>query len=227
MSRERYDAVIVGVDGVLVEPIDSDRARLAIEKAFRAFGIDRPRREHVDALLDASPEELEAVCGAYDVAAETFWPECDRHLARAYRRALHRGEISLYNDVATLQSLRTDCDLAVVSDRQGETIDYLLEFFGIAGLFETVSGRHPTVEGLEYKKPNPQLIEHALADLGVEAARTLAVGDSDADVEAARGANVDAAFLRRSHWAGYVLEGEPTHEIASLTELPTLHPGVE
>lgn len=227
MTRERYGAVIVGAEGVLVEPIDPDRSRLAIEKAFRAFGIDRPRREHVDALLDPTPEELETICGTYDVAAEAFWPECDRHLTRAHRRALHRGEISLYNDVATLQSLGADRDLAVVSDRRGETIEYLLEFFGIDGLFEAVYGRDPTVEGLAYKKPDPHFLERAVADLGADPERTLAVGDSNTDTEAAKRATVDSAFLRRPHRTGYVFEGQPTHEIASLAELPTLSPEVE
>ncbi|PSP61090.1 hydrolase [Halobacteriales archaeon QH_8_64_26] len=226
-ARERYDAVVFGADGVLVAPTDPDRSRLAIEKAFRTFGIDRPRREHVDALLDVAPEELETICEVYDLEAESFWPECDRRLARAHRRALHRGEKPLYNDVAALQSLGVDRDLLVASDHQRETIEYLLDFFGIEELFEVASGRESGVEGLEDKKPSPHPLERALMDLGVEATRTLAVGDSNADIEAARGANVDSAFLRRPRCAEYVLDSRPTHEITSLTELSTLRPEVQ
>ena len=122
---------------------------------------------------------------------------------------------------------RADRDLLVASDHQRETIEYLLDFFGIEELFEVASGRESGVEGLEGKKPSPHSLERALTDLGVEAARTLAVGDSNADIEAARGANVDSAFLRRPRCAEYVLDSRPTHEITSLTELSTLRPEVQ
>lgn len=224
MVRGRYDAVLFGADGVLVGPTDPDSARLAIEKALRAFGVDRPRRDHVDALLEVTPEELARICGTYGLDPETFWPERDRRLARTQQRALHRGQKPLYNDVATLQSLTTDRDLGVVSNNQHETVEYLLDFFGIKGLFETFYGREPTVESLRLKKPNPHYVERALSDLGADAERTLYVGDSESDIEAARRANVDSAFLRRPHRTEYALDARPTHEITSLTELPDLRP---
>lgn len=229
MARRRYDAVLFGADGVLTGPTDPDTFRLAIEKAFRAFGIDRPRRDHVDALLGVTPDELARICGTYGIDAETFWPEVDRHRARAHQRALHRGKKPLYNDVATLQSLGTDRDLAVVSDDQHETVEYLLEFFGIEGLFETFYGREPTVEGLGLKKPNPHYLERALSELGADrdVIEALYVGDSNADIEAAERANVDSAFLRRPHRADYVLDSRPTHEITSLAEVPNLRPGID
>ena len=224
MVRGRYDAVVFGADGVIVGPTDPDTSRLAIEKALRTFGVDRPRRNHVDALVGVTPEELTRICGAYGLDPETFWPERDRHLARAQQRALHRGQKPLYNDVATLQSLGTNRDLAVVSNNQHETISYVLDFFGIGRLFETYYGRESTVESLRLKKPNPHYIDRALSDLGVEGTRALYVGDSDSDIKAAKRANVDSAFLRRPHRAEYTLDARPTHEIPSLAELPDLAP---
>lgn len=225
MASGRYDTVVFDADGVLVAPTDPDTSRLAIEKAFRTFGVDRPQREHVDALVGVTPEELARICETYGVAPETFWPERDRHLVRAQRRALHRGRKPLYNDVATLQSLGTDRDLAIVSNNQHETIEYVLGFFGVEGLFETVYGREQTVEGLRRKKPNPYYVERALSDLGVRNERVLFVGDSNCDLAAASEAGVDSAFLRRSHRAEYALDTRPTHEISSLTEVPDLRPG--
>jgi HAD superfamily hydrolase (TIGR01509 family) len=219
--------VIFDADGVLVAPTDPDTSRLAIEKAFRAFGVSRPRREHVDALLGVTPEELARVCAAYDIDAETFWPERDRRLERAQRRALHRGKKPLYNDVATLRSLRTDRDLAIVSNNQHETIGYVLDFFGIDGLFETFYGREPTVEGLRVKKPDPHYLRRALSDLGARDEQALFVGDSNVDIEAAREAGIDSAFLRRPRRAEYALDSQPTHEIMSLTEVSDLRPGTE
>jgi len=224
MAPRRYDAIVFGADGVIVGPTDPDTSRLAIEKALRTFGVDRPRRDHVDALLEVTPEELARICGAYGLDPETFWPERDRHLARAQQRALHRGQKPLYNDVATLQSLETDRDLAVVSNNQHETIGYVLDFFGIERLFETYYGREPTVESLRLKKPNPHYLERALSDLGVEKSRALYVGDSESDIEAADRANTDSAFLRRPHRTEYALGSGPTHEITSLAELPALAP---
>jgi phosphoglycolate phosphatase-like HAD superfamily hydrolase len=53
-----------------------------------------------------------------------------------------------------------------------------------------------------------------MADLGIE--RPLYVGDSESDVEAARRAGVDVAFLRRTHNAERSLSVEPTYEVTSL-----------
>ena len=227
MAQGRYDAVVFDADGVLVAPTDPDTSRLAIEKAFLTFGVSRPRRDHVDALIGVTPEKLTRICGAYDLDPETFWPERDRQAVRAQQRALRRGKKPLYNDVATLRSLGVDRNLAVVSNNQHETIRYVLDFFGIDGLFETFYGREPSVEGLRRKKPDPHYLRRALSDLGAEKSAALYVGDSNSDIEAARTVGIDSAFLRRPHRAGYTLDPRPTHEISSLAELSDLRPEVE
>jgi len=56
----------------------------------------------------------------------------------------------------------------------------------------TVRARAPTVESLAERKPDPGLLEAAMADLG--SSDPLFVGDSESDVRAAARAGVDVAY---------------------------------
>jgi phosphoglycolate phosphatase-like HAD superfamily hydrolase len=123
--------------------------------------------------------------------------------------------------VAALPDL--DVPLGVVSNNQHETVEHVLDVFGLGDVFETAYGRDPDARGVRRKKPSPYYLNRALADLadfGVENA--LYVGDSNVDLVAASRAGVDAAFVRRPHRADYSLVREPAHELTSLSELGRL-----
>jgi phosphoglycolate phosphatase-like HAD superfamily hydrolase len=78
-------------------------------------------------------------------------------------------------------------------------------------------GRQLTLQGLQRCKPNPHYLEKAIADL--ESERPLYVGDSRSDVAVAARLEIDSAFIRRPHREEYVVEPEPTYEVASFEEL--------
>lgn len=78
-------------------------------------------------------------------------------------------------------------------------------------------GREPTVAGAHRRKPDTDYLDRALSDLGTRDA--LYVGDSETDVETARRAGVDSAFLRRPHRTDATLSVEPTDEFDSLAAL--------
>jgi HAD superfamily hydrolase (TIGR01549 family) len=215
-----YDAVVFDNDGVLTRPTTSATVRAAVRAAYRDCGVE-PTAETVDAAVEGALGRVATVCSDHGVDHEDFWRRRESRAAAAQRRAMETGAKPLYDDVASLADL--DVPLGVVSNNQHETVEHILDVFDLNDVFETAYGRDPDVRGLRRKKPSPYYLNRALSDLaelGVENA--LYVGDSNKDLVAAARAGMDSAFVRRPHRAEYSLSRDPTHELASLSDLGRL-----
>ncbi len=214
-----YDAVVFDADGVLVEPTAGPTLRRAIRRALDEHGVSDVPDDVIDGLRASTRSELQRVAERYDLDDPAgFWAARDNHASAAQRAAIRRGEKALYDDVEAVLDLPVP--LAVVSNNQQATIDFLLAHTGIADHFDPVFGRQPTLEDMGRKKPAPHYLNRALDTLPAE--EPVFVGDSNVDLAAAEAAGIDAAFIRRGHRADYTLEYEPAHEIESLEELPPL-----
>ncbi len=209
-----YEAVVFDDGGVLTVPTHTEVHREAVRAAFAEFGVE-PTTEGVDGVVHGSFTRVRRVCELHGVDPEEFWPRHEAYAAAAQREALERGLKRRYDDFDALADL--DVPLAVVSNQQQATVEYLVEAFGLDDLFEVAYGREPTVEGFRRTKPSSHYIERALSDLGAESA--LYVGDSNVDVVAADRAGIDSAFVHRPHRADYALAADPTYELESLRDL--------
>ncbi|WP_336343699.1 HAD family hydrolase [Halalkalicoccus ordinarius] len=209
-----YDAVLFDNDGILVEPTDRAVLREAIRKTYAEFDVD-PSAEEVEELMGITTETLEGIANEYGLDPAEFWYRRDMNASEAQCELIRNGGKPLYEDVPTLSKL--SADLGVVSNNQHRTIEHILEFYELDGLFETHYGREPTLEGIDRKKPSAYYLERALTDLDTRNA--LYVGDSGVDVLAAAEADVDCAFVRRPHRNGYELPAAPAYEIESLEDL--------
>jgi HAD superfamily hydrolase (TIGR01549 family) len=214
-----YDAVVFDNDGVLVDTTAYDVLHEAAWQAFDEAGVDDPDPEHVEEIVvGVTPESLLAVCDAYDLSVEEFWRIRDRTSHEAQREYVHSGGKPLFDDVPTLSDL--DLPMGVVSSNQQETVDFLLDHFGVSELFDTAYGRQPTVADLRRKKPDPHFLERALSDLDAEDA--LYVGDREDDITAAVNAGMDSAFIRRPHRKYHDLSVQPTYEVDDLHDVRAL-----
>lgn len=211
-----YDAVVFDNDGVLVGRTSYDVLQEATWNAFDALSIDDPDPDDVDSMVvGVSPEELVTVADRYGVTPEELWAARDLHAHEHQRREIRSGRKDLYSDVSVLHDI--DSPMGIVSSNQQQTVDYVLDHFGVRDLFETTYGRKPIPESLRRKKPNAYYIEQALADLGAETA--LFVGDNESDVKAANNAGIDSAFIRRPHRRDFDLSVTPTYDVGDLHEL--------
>ena len=212
---DRYEAVVFDNDGVLVEPTDCAVLVEAVVDSFRAFdvAVDRSfaRRTIVD---DGVPVEAARDHG---LDPEAFWHHRELAASLAQQAHVREGGKPLYDDVSALESI--GLPLALVSNNQHATVEYVLAHHDIGHLFESARGRAPTLAGAARRKPEPDYIEAALADLGTTDA--LYVGDSETDVVAAQRAGIDAAFLRRDHVEHVDLSVEPTFEVPDIDTLWT------
>ncbi|WP_277543016.1 HAD family hydrolase [Haloarcula laminariae] len=213
MSESDYDAIVFDNDGVIVEP--TDRAVLvdAVVESLEAFDLDVGRAFAERTVAnDAVPAETVREHG---VAPEPFWHHRELTASLAQQSHVRDGGKPVYDDVVALGDL--DVPLALVSNNQHATVEFLLAYHDLGDLFVSARGRAPTLAGAAKRKPEPHLIERALDAVGTGDA--LYVGDSEKDIVAARRAGIDSAFLRRSHVDHVELSAEPTFEAADLHEL--------
>jgi len=211
-----YDTVVFDNDGVLVGRTSFDVLQEATLETFEAFGVTDPDPDHVEDLtVGATPQSVADICSTYDLDPEPFWRARDSTASRAQQEEARAGRKTPYGDVDTLGGL--DVDMGIVSSNQQETVDFLLDHFGVRDHFGAAYGREPTIESLDLRKPNPHYLERALSDLDADSA--LFVGDNESDIRAAERAGIDSAFIRRPHREDWYLNVWPTWDIDCLDDL--------
>jgi len=211
-----YDTVVFDNDGVLVGRTRFDVLREATEETFAQFGVADPDPDHVeDMTIGTTPGQVSTVSEEYGFDPDQFWRTRDSTVSGAQQVEAREGRKTPYDDINELAFL--DVSMGVVSSNQQETVDFLLDHFGLSGMFDTAYGREATVESLTLRKPNPHYLERALADLDADSA--LYVGDNESDVRAAENAGIDSAFIRRPHRDDWDLNVWPTWDIDALEDL--------
>ena len=193
-------ALLFDVDGTL---IDSNAAHAETwTQAFREYGIDcdvadirplvgiggdklLPRIAHV--------EEDSSAGKAIGHRKKTLFAERLPHLsATPGARAL----------LAYLHGLNKDLVVATSADNREMRV--LLEQAGVADLIPMRISKDDAAES----KPDPDIVKAALKRAGAPADRTIMIGDTPFDIEAARRAGVDTIALRcGGHWCDAELQG--------------------
>jgi HAD superfamily hydrolase (TIGR01509 family) len=95
-------------------------------------------------------------------------------------------------------------DVVVATSADDREMNALLQQAGVADLIPHRTSKDDASES----KPDPDIVQAALERIGARAARTVMVGDTPYDVEAARRAGVETIALRSGgHWSDEDLDG--------------------
>lgn len=179
--------VIFDCDGTLV---DSQHAIVAaMEHAYATLGLACPTRAQVLSIVGLSLPECFAVLSPEQDAVTRA------ELARLYKNGgwnepgahpadpLYPGAQAL---VAALAA-RDDVILGVATGKSQRGVARLVAREGWHGHFLTIqtADEHPS-------KPHPSMIARAMAETGIDAARTVMIGDTSYDMQMARNAGVGA-----------------------------------
>ena len=191
--REHVDAVLLDFDGTLADSAPDLIAalnRLLEEMGHAPVAFARFRQragEGAKRLLLAAL----AAHGQDPPGDAALRPLVERLIAHYFE--IETESIRLFPSVAaTLERLRGDgLSLAVCTNRTERSTRRLLAHFRIDRHIEAVLAGDRVAE----MKPHPGHLHEALAALGARPARAVMVGDSAADVAAARGAGVAAIAM--------------------------------
>jgi HAD superfamily hydrolase (TIGR01549 family) len=217
-----YDSLLLDHDGVVVTLGDETALVDAAYDSLRDAGVDAPPDDAVETLsVSVTPDELRALSDRYGLDPDRLWGHRDARVEETLRAETTAGRKRPYDDVDILRELSVPT--GIVSNNQTRIVEFVLDHYDLRHHFETIHARSPTPESLTRKKPRPNFLEAAMADLSVS--NPLYVGDSETDVLAGHRAGVDVAFLRRAHNADRSLSVEPTFEVSTLDEVAALVDG--
>lgn len=194
MSAARTEAVLFDLDGTLVDTAP-DLAG-AVNAVLTGRGLPAHPLAAVRRMIGRGGWELmRSALGLeadprHDAAVDAAYAEFREH----YIARLDRESLPYPGVLEALQALRERATrLACVTNKPGHFAEPLLESTGLADYLDIiVSG-----DTLAVMKPDPAPLLHAAEHCGAAPERTVMVGDSIFDIEAARAAGM------RSIWLSY------------------------
>ena len=170
---DEYEAVVYDLDGTLVRlDVDWDTVHAAVVERLDEHEVDAGDRDLWD-ILDVAAER-----GVKDVVEETI-AEFEHEGAKTSRRLPLADELPLGVPVAVC-SLNCEAACRVALERHD-----------LDGHVDAVVGRDTVAR----HKPNPEPLLYAIESVGAHPERTLFVGDSDSDREAAAAAGTEFEFV--------------------------------
>ena len=216
----RFHAVVFDLDGTLIDsaPDIADAINMVLADLGRVAVSEAMIREMVGSGWAGLLERIMEMTGGdpeqgIDWAVERF-RAC--YVPRSTRLS------SLYpSAMETIQLLHGQgLKLGICTNKRQEATDVVAENFGLTRYMDSVVGGDTTGA----MKPDPRHLGAVLDELGVDGTHALMVGDSKADVAAARAFDMPAVLVRYGYTAIPVEELDGDALIDRLDELPDLMP---
>ena len=208
------DAVMVDLDGTMVNTL-GDFAE-SLNRMLADLGLPAIAAEAIEPMVGKGSENLIrsvlAHVGAKDVDA--LYPQAWQRYEHHYL-ALNGQFADLYPGVLEgLQALRaTGLRMACLTNKPLSFAQPLLAAKGLDGFFDCVFGG----DSFPRKKPDPMPLLETCKALGSQPARTLMIGDSSNDAQAAHAAGCPVVLMTY----GYN-HGQPITEVEALAYLDSL-----
>ena len=205
LNHTQLDAAIVDLDGTMVNTL-GDFAE-ALNRMLADLALPAIAPQAIEHMVGKGSEHL-----IRSVLAHVGAPDVDAAYGQAWQRYEHHylqinGQFAdVYPGVREgLQALRAKgLRLACLTNKPLSFARPLLEQKGLAPLFEQVFGG----DSFERKKPDPLPLIKTCEALGTQPARTLMLGDSSNDAQAARAAGCPVVLVSY----GYN-HGQPVREV--------------
>ena len=208
MMPGRVAGVIFDWDGVLLDSLGA--AFNVYNKIFARVGAKMLTRDEYLELQSPNWYDFYVKIGL----PASLWKEVDQEWLRLYEEECP----DLHPDALRCLSLlkESGLKLALVSNGSRLRVEKELARFGLGQSFETVLFG----EKREELKPSPVMIQRALGAMGVEPRDAVYVGDSPADIQAAKNARVPSVAIARGPIQAARLRGEkPDRMFADLDEM--------
>lgn len=189
-TRRRYDLIVFDWDGTLFD--STTLIVRCIQAACRDIGAEVPTDERAAWVIGLGLHD--ALQHAVPGLAPDRYPELGRRYRHHYWASQH--ELVLFpGTLAMLQALKSRQHLlGVATGKSRRGLDEALAHAQLQGVFDATRTADETAS-----KPDPLMLRELMAELGVEPARTLMIGDTTHDLQLA--ANAGTARVAVSYGA--------------------------
>lgn len=195
--RHRFRAVIFDLDGTLIDsaPDIADAINMVMAEFGRQALTERTVRDMVGNGWAGLLERAMTLTGGMPEGAASVIEDRFRQFYLPHSTRLS----SLYPGVArTIDALHRDgTTIGVCTNKRQAGADHIIATFGLEQVIGAVVGGDTGV-----MKPDPAHLTMVLDRLGVDAADAVMVGDSHADVGAARGAGMPCVVVSYGYAGG-------------------------
>ena len=195
-SNHRFRAVVFDLDGTLIDsaPDIADALNMVMAELGRVGFTDGKVRQMVGTGWAGLLERcMEMTGGMPDEGLEWVTERFRTHYVPRSTRLS-----SLFPTVMeTIRELHDDgVAMGICTNKRQEATDIVVEGFGLGPFMGAVVGGDTGV-----MKPDPRHVGVVLEKLGVEAADAVMIGDSRADLDAARGLSMPCVLVRYGYTA--------------------------
>lgn len=185
----QYRGVILDIDGTLID--SNDAHTWAWQKSLAQHGHDVPF-DQIRHLIGMGGDNLLPEL----ISVEKDSPE-GKPMSEGWNeifREQYLPHIRAFPQTRELVQQMHDAGLKIVvaTSAQGEMVEQLLDIAGVKELVEEWT----SASDAESSKPDPDIIEAALDNLGLAPDEVVMIGDTPYDIEAAAKANVGVIALR-------------------------------
>ncbi len=200
----RYAYFIFDLDDCLIHIPDSvNYFDSILVKTLENLSATIPDRTERNSLWCAG-EEYKTILKEWNVSdIDGFWEEFDFTDFNQRKVFIQENKINLYSDVQETLTLlitsKTSPRVALISNTADYVVDYMLKEFKLEGFFQEVFALSSEYTQ-EYAKPSPLGVQIILENLDYDPkkSRAVLVGDSQADIIAAKKARIEAILIRRN-----------------------------
>ncbi len=205
LDLSSFDAAIIDLDGTMVDTIGD--FVVALNLMLDDFSLGYVTARDVEAMVGKGSEHLIRSTLRHVRGNEADEALCDA----AWQRYTHHYLVingrhsAVYPGVLEgLEALRAQgLRLACLTNKPNDFARPLLAAKGLDGYFEFVFGG----DAFERKKPDPLPLQKTCAALGTPPARTLMIGDSSNDAQAARAAGCPVVLVTYGYNHGEPIRG--------------------
>ncbi|HPJ03782.1 MAG TPA: HAD family hydrolase [Candidatus Limiplasma sp.] len=212
----RYDSVLFDLDGTLLDTMDDISG--ALNQTLSEHGFPTHGREAVKRFISNGGYQLmECALPAYTDGATVEKLLADYRLR--YTRHVNDKTRPFQGVLPMLAALdEAGLQLGIISNKYDKYVKFLTkEHFG--SLIRIAVGANPNIP----LKPEPDMLQAAMRELGVAPERTLYIGDAPTDYQAALNADMDCILAQWGYGDSQALSLlSPLYFAGDPAELPTL-----
>lgn len=218
MDDKKYECLIFDLDGTLIDSASPIADAIIAAAKMHSLPIPEAKKVKMGIGRSFDYQYTNLFINGFDEKQLEYSYKVKDDFRRDFRKNYAQQSVSMFPGAKELlQDLfEQGYQMAIATNGPRSMLTRMLESFQIAQYFSA------TCCGDEFMaKPSPQMLEHIILELGTKNSRAIMIGDSEADMQAAKDAAIDSIFIT-NHNDGAKGQSQPDFVVNELKDLKAL-----